>query len=60
VRSRLHHGSQLPHPRITERRVSAWQLELPRALPVHLDGVPMGAARRLSVRVEPDALRVTI
>lgn len=60
VRARLHHGTHLPHPRIIERRARAVQVDLPRALPVALDGVVVGTARRLSVRVEPDALSVVI
>lgn len=60
VRGRLHHGTHLPHPAITERRVPALQLDLPRPLPLRLDGVLAGTVRTLSVRVEPDALRVTV
>ena len=58
VRSRLHHGTHLPHPAIRERRAAALQMELDRPLPVRLDGTLVGAARTLSVRVEPDALVV--
>ncbi len=60
VRPRLHHGAHLPHPGIKERRASAVQVELERPLPVRLDGVPIGRARSLSVRVEPDALTVVV
>jgi hypothetical protein len=60
VRPRLHHGGHLPHPGIKERRAAAVQLELERALPVRLDGVLVGRARSLSVRVEPDALTVVV
>jgi hypothetical protein len=60
VRARLHHGAHLPHPRIRERRAQAVQVDLGRSLPVEVDGVPVGKGRRLSVRVEPDALRVVI
>ena len=56
VRARLHHGTHLPHPGIRERRAAALQMELDRPLPVRLDGTPVGSARTLSVRVEPDAL----
>ena len=56
VRARLHHGVHLPHPGIRERRAAALQMELDRPLPVRLDGTPVGSARTLSVRVEPDAL----
>jgi hypothetical protein len=61
VRARLGHGAHLPHPRITERRVEALQVDLPRALVVVLDGDEVApAARRLSLRVEPDALTVVV
>lgn len=60
VRPRLHHGAHLPHPGIKEQRAPAVQMELGRTLPVRLDGVPVGRARSLSVRVEPDALIVVV
>ncbi len=60
VRTRLHHGAHLPHPGIRERRAPAVQVELPRALPVFLDGIRVGPARHIAVRVEPDALEVVI
>lgn len=60
VRSRLHHGAHLPHPGIKERRAPAVQIDLERPLPVRLDGVAVGRGRRLSLRVEPDALRVVV
>jgi hypothetical protein len=60
VRSRLHHGTHLPHPGIKERRTAAVQVELERPLPVRLDGVRVGDARAVSVRVQPDALTVVI
>ena len=60
VRSRLPHGTHLPHPGIKERRVGALQVELDRPLPLRLDGDVVGKARVLSVRVEPDALVVFV
>ena len=60
VRARLHHGTHLPHPRIQERRAKALQIELPRPLPVELDGERIGTGRVLAVRVEPDALTVVV
>jgi diacylglycerol kinase family enzyme len=61
VRARLHHGAHLPHPRIAHRRVAAVQVDLPRPMAVRLDGVvAVKAARRLSIRVEPDALTVVV
>jgi hypothetical protein len=60
VRTRLPHGTHLPHPAITVQRVAAIQVTLERALPLELDGVAVGAARALSIRVEPDALVVVV
>lgn len=60
VRSRLHHGAHLPHPGIKERRTAALQVELERPLTVRLDGAGVGAAKVISVRVQPDALTVVI
>lgn len=60
VRARLHHGAHLPHPRINERRAAAVQVELDRERRVEMDGEPVGRGRRISVRVEPDALRVVV
>jgi YegS C-terminal NAD kinase beta sandwich-like domain len=60
VRTRLAHGTHLPHPAIRERRVSAIQVTLERALPLELDGVAVGTARVLSIRIEPDALLVVV
>ncbi|MEQ1786447.1 MAG: hypothetical protein ABL966_05295 [Acidimicrobiales bacterium] len=56
VRARLKAGTHVPHPRITERRVTAIQIDLARPTPVWLDGVDIGPATTLSIRVEPDAL----
>lgn len=56
ARQRLKHGTHVPHPAIEERRVTAIQLELDRPTPIELDGEPVGTARTLSLRVEPDAL----
>jgi hypothetical protein len=60
VRARLHHGAHLPHPGIKERRTAAVQVELERPLPVSLDGTDAGRARRIALRVEPDALLVVV
>jgi hypothetical protein len=56
ARRRLPAGAHLPHPDIAVSRRAAAQYEFPRPEPVWLDGEPVGEARRLSVRVEPDAL----
>ena len=60
VRPRLHHGAHLPHPGIRERRVPAAQVDLGRPRPVRLDGVAVGRARALSLRLEPDAVTVVV
>jgi hypothetical protein len=60
IRSRLHHGTHLPHPGIKAQRVAAIQVTLERALPLELDGVTVCEARELSLRVEPDALLVVV
>lgn len=60
VERRLGHGAHLPHPGIKERRVEALQLDLPRALPIALDGEVVGTGRTLSVRVQPDALTMVV
>lgn len=60
VRSRAHHGSHLPHPGIHERRAAAVSADFDRPRSVYLDGAPVGTARHLSVRVEPDALHVVV
>jgi len=60
VGPRLHHGAHLPHPGIKQRRTAAVQIDLERPLAVRLDGLPVGRARSLSVRVEPDALMVVV
>ena len=56
ARTRLTSGTHVPHPAIEERRVTAVQLDFARPTPIELDGDPMGEARTLSLRVEPDAL----
>ena len=60
VRSRARHGAHLPHPGIKERRVPAVQVALPRPTRVELDGVPVGRARAITVRVLPEALTVVV
>jgi len=56
ARRRLPFGTHLPHPRIEQRQVGAQQIDLDRSTPVELDGVRVGSAKALSLRVEPDAL----
>jgi len=60
VRRRLPAGAHLPHPGVKERRSAAVQVELERPLPVWADGEQVDEGRVLSVRLEPDALRVVV
>jgi len=60
ARRRLPSGSHVPHPQITQRRIAAAQYDLDAALDIYLDGMRLGRARTLSLRVEPGALDVWI
>ena len=60
ARGRLPSGTHVPHPQITQRRTAASQYDLDPALDVYLDGVCLGRARHLSLRVETGALEVWI
>jgi hypothetical protein len=60
ARSRLPSGNHVPHPDVSQARRSAVQFDLDEPLDVWLDGDPVGRARTLSVRVEPDALTCTV
>jgi hypothetical protein len=60
ARRRLPLGTHVPHPGIEERRVTAIQIDFDRPTPIELDGDPIGTARTLSLRVEPDALTCVV
>jgi diacylglycerol kinase family enzyme len=61
ARRRLATGSHVPHPGIRERRVDAAQFEFDGQTAIWLDGVRLdGTVRRLSVRVEGDALTCVV
>jgi diacylglycerol kinase family enzyme len=60
ARRRLPTGAHLPHPDIRLERTRARQFDLARPLDVWLDGERVGSASAISVRVEPDALRVVV
>ena len=60
VRRRLPLGAHLPHPAIVERRTGAMQVDLDPGARLVLDGEVLGPVRRLSLRVEPDALTVVV
>ena len=59
ARRRLPAGTHVPHPAIKERRVTAIQLDVA-GQRVLVDGRPVGGAKALSIRVEPDALTVVV
>jgi|TARA_B110000093_G_scaffold135833_1_gene145545 diacylglycerol kinase family enzyme len=50
----------VPHPDIGYRRLPAVQVTFERPLTVRLDGEVMGRVRDLSVRIEPEALSLTV
>ena len=60
ARRRLPSGTHVPHPQITQRRIAAAQYDLDPDLDVYLDGVRLGRAQTLSLRVEPGVLEVWI
>lgn len=60
ARSRLVHGTHVPHPEIEIRQVATATVQLPRAARLWLDGRPWGSARTFTVTVEPDALLVCV
>ena len=60
VRSRVTLGAHLPHPGIRERRARQAEVDLVRPRLVLVDGRRSGRARRISVRVRPDAVVVYV
>ena len=60
ARRRLPSGTHVPHPAITQRRISAAQYDLDPSLDVYVDGRRLGRAATLSLRVEPGALEVWV
>lgn len=60
ARSRLPAGTHVPHPAIAQHRVGAWAVERDRPVPVWLDGERVAEARRIALRVEPDAVTVVV
>ncbi len=47
-------GTHLPHPDLEVRRVDSWEHEFDRSRLVWLDRRPVGRARHLRFRIEPD------
>lgn len=60
ARARLRTGAHLPHPGIEVRQVDAVQFDFDAPVPIWLDGERFGPARRLSIRVEPDAMTCVV
>jgi hypothetical protein len=60
VRRRLPSGAHLPHPDIAVRAGPSVVVDLERPVPLQLDGVAWGRARRVELTVEPDALTVCV
>ena len=56
---RLPAGAHVPHPAIAVRRVPATQLDV-EGLGVWIDGERQPPARTLSIRLQPDALRLAV
>jgi YegS C-terminal NAD kinase beta sandwich-like domain len=60
ARRRLATGGHVPHPAIDQSRRPAFQIEFDRPTGVWLDGDRVGTGRKLSVRIEPDALTCVV
>lgn len=60
ARKRLPAGTHVPHPKITYRRAPAAQVEFSKPTRIRLDGEDVGHAKRLSVRVEGNALDLVV
>ncbi len=57
---RLRLGMHVPHPDIREERTTATQVGFDGSARAWLDGMPIGRVDRLSLRVQPGALRIAI
>ena len=60
ARRRLLTGTHVPHHDIAQRRTSAIELDFDRPTRVWVDGEPVGRARHLSIRLEPDAWHAVV
>ena len=60
ARRRLPLGTHVPHPGIRIQRADAVQHDVPNGHSVWLDGDRLGPAKALSIRLEPDALRIVV
>jgi hypothetical protein len=57
---RLRAGLHVPHPGIEERRVAGLTVRFDRATPIAADGVHVGSAREVELRLLPDAVEVVV
>jgi hypothetical protein len=60
ARRRLPLGTHVPHPGIRISRADAIQRDVPKGHSVWIDGDRIGPAKALSIRVEPDAVRIVV
>ena len=60
ARSRVQAGNHVPHPDIHYQRRPTAQIEMKKETDVWIDGKKITKASQISVRVEPDALRVML
>ncbi len=60
ARRRLESGTHLPHPAVSQRRITEAEFDLGRGLDVYLDGHKIARARHLKVQTVSPALEVWI
>jgi hypothetical protein len=60
ARQRARRGSHVPHPHLVARSVGEVDLHFTRPVVVWIDGVRCGAASRLHVSAEPDAMTMYV
>lgn len=58
VRARLRTGTHLPHPRLEHHRTKAMTFEFAHGAVVIIDGEAVASAKRVAIRVVPDAITV--
>jgi YegS C-terminal NAD kinase beta sandwich-like domain len=57
---RLRAGTHVPHPGIEQRRVASLVVRFDRPVPIEVDGVDIGRASEVDLRLVPDALEVVV
>ena len=60
ARQRARFANHLPHPKLLSRQVAEIELEFDPPMVVWVDGVRCGAASRLHIRDEPDAMTIYV